>query len=58
VAGKLEGFALAGEESRVRAARRMAERIGATYVCEPGDIQSPPLDWRHGGGDFIRLMIA
>jgi hypothetical protein len=58
VAGKLEGFGLAGEESRVKAARIMVERIGATYVCEPGNIQSPPLDWRHGGGDFIRLMLA
>jgi hypothetical protein len=26
-------------------------------VCAPGEMQSPPLDWRHGGGAFLDLMV-
>jgi Acyl-CoA reductase (LuxC)/Acyl-protein synthetase, LuxE len=37
--------------------REVAERYGATYICKPGEMQSPPLDWAHGGGDFIRMFI-
>ncbi len=40
----VEGF---GEESE-RLARALAE-LGASRVCAPGSLQSPPLDWRHGG---------
>jgi hypothetical protein len=36
--------------------RELAERYGATYICKPGEIQSPPLDWPHGGGEFIRMF--
>jgi Acyl-CoA reductase (LuxC)/Acyl-protein synthetase, LuxE len=36
----------------------VARRCGATHVCAPGEIQSPPLEWPHGGGDFIRMFIG
>jgi len=76
VRGRLEGFAIAGGESRagagrgtlhingfakspgLRAVRTVADRCGATYVCAPGEMQSPPLDWPHGGGEFIRMFIG
>jgi hypothetical protein len=75
VRGRVEGFAIAGEEvatraagsalqsrrfnatPRLRAVRSAIESCGATYICGPGEMQSPPLDWPHGGGDFIRLFI-
>jgi hypothetical protein len=46
------------EPQGLRAMHRVAGRCGATYVCAPGEIQSPPLDWPHGGGDFIRMFIG
>ncbi|MBV8770977.1 MAG: hypothetical protein JO166_01430 [Deltaproteobacteria bacterium] len=36
----------------------VARRCGATHVCAPGEIQSPPLEWPHGGRDFISMFIA
>lgn len=36
----------------------VARRSGATHVCGPGEIQSPPLEWPHGGGDFIGMFIT
>jgi hypothetical protein len=74
VRGRLEGFAIAtgesaagaiswthnrlAELSRLQPVRSIAERCGATYICTPGEMQSPPLTWPHGGGEFIRLFIA
>ncbi|GEM_PF-43000 len=69
---KIEGFIIAdgppcervhaGSRSNTSAAtaaaiRAIAARCGATHICGPGEIQSPPLLWRHGGGQFIRLFI-
>ncbi|HKV53281.1 MAG TPA: acyl-CoA reductase [Candidatus Binataceae bacterium] len=58
VDGKLEGFALAGDEPRCSAARGIIQRMGASYISAPGAMQSPPLDWPHGGGAFLRLMLG
>jgi hypothetical protein len=46
------------ETARLRAIRTVVERCGATYICAPGELQSPPLDWPHGGGEFIRMFHA
>jgi hypothetical protein len=69
VQGRLEGFAIAGGTIDTSAAgssmnardsaesqqlRRVAIRCGATYICAAGEMQSPPLDWPHGGGEYIR----
>jgi len=40
----IEGF---GEET-AGVARALAQ-LGASRVCAPGSLQSPPLDWRHAG---------
>jgi hypothetical protein len=32
--------------------------MGIPYVCAPGEMQSPPLDWRHGGGGFLDTMVG
>jgi hypothetical protein len=55
-AGRLEAFALsAPPDIRVRldAGLRL---LGVSYVCEPGRMQSPPLDWAHGGGAMLELL--
>jgi hypothetical protein len=68
VRGRVEGFAIAGGESTPKATGRSEERVesavvrtivarcGATYICAPGEMQSPALDWPHGDGEFIRVF--
>lgn len=53
IAGQLEACALDARNVEVRA---VVEAAGATYICRPGEMQSPPLDWKHGGGAFHRLL--
>jgi hypothetical protein len=55
--GRLEAFALAASRDHWRPIRAMLERLGATYICAPGEMQSPPIDWPHGGGTFIRMLL-
>jgi hypothetical protein len=31
--------------------------FGASYVCGAGEIQSPPIEWPHGAGAFLRSFI-
>ncbi|HVA84307.1 MAG TPA: acyl-CoA reductase, partial [Candidatus Binataceae bacterium] len=55
-AGRLEAFALAAPanlRAQLDASLRM---LGVSYVCEPGRMQSPPLDWPHGGGLMLELL--
>lgn len=40
----IEGFG----QRTTRLAHALAD-LGASRVCAPGSLQSPPLDWRHGG---------
>jgi hypothetical protein len=55
-AGRLEAFALsAPPDVRVRLDAGL-RRLGVSYVCEPGRMQSPPLDWAHGGGAMLELL--
>lgn len=42
----------------LQAVTNVVEHCGATHICAPGEIQSPPLDWPHGGGEFIRMFIG
>jgi hypothetical protein len=58
VAGRLEAFALAASgPARARFLDVLAG-AGVTYVCDPGKMQSPPLNWPHGGGDFLGFLEA
>jgi len=55
-AGRLEAFAL-GAPDGLRARLEAGLRdVGVSYVCEPGRMQSPPLDWPHGGGAMLELL--
>ncbi len=52
VSGRIEAMAVAGDDCEIE-----ARAMGIPYVCAPGEMQSPPLDWRHGGGGFIDMMV-
>jgi len=58
VNGRLEACALAATNARMALTRALIERAGATYICEPGRMQSPPIDWPHGGGAFVRMLMG
>jgi hypothetical protein len=57
-AGRLEAFALAAPLDVREGLAGELLRLGATYVCDPGRMQSPPLDWPHGGGAMLELLRA
>jgi len=61
VKGQIEGMAFKAEptiesESYIYSLRHLLEQTGATYISEPGRMQSPSLDWPHGGGEFWRSL--
>ena len=51
--GRIEAIAVVGGDCEIE-----ARTMGIPYVCAPGEMQSPPLDWRHGGGEFIDMMVG
>jgi hypothetical protein len=53
MSGRIEAMAVAGDGCEIEA---RAMRI--PYVGAPGEMQSPPLDWRHGGGRFLDMMAG
>lgn len=56
ISARIEGIAVAGDEASNIGRALAAMRI--PYVCAPGEMQSPPLDWRHGGGAFLDAIDA
>jgi hypothetical protein len=53
VLGRIEGMAVVGEDCEIE-----ARAMGIPYICAPGEMQSPPLDWRHNGGAFLDIMVG
>jgi len=53
VSGRIEAMAVVGEDCEIE-----ARAMGVPYVCAPGEMQSPPLDWRHGGGGFLDMVMG
>jgi hypothetical protein len=58
LSGRIEAMAIAGDESEAAEIRKEIEAMRIPYICAPGEMQSPPLDWRHGGGMFLDLMVG
>ncbi|MFZ2064099.1 MAG: acyl-CoA reductase [Candidatus Binatus sp.] len=50
---RIEAMAVAGDDCEIE-----TRAMGIPYVCAPGEMQSPPLDWRHGGGEFLDVMVG
>lgn len=53
----IEAIAVAGDEAETAALSAMLRGLGVPYICAPGDMQSPPLDWRHGGRCFLDVTM-
>ena len=53
VTGRIEAMAVVGDDCEIE-----ARAMGIPYVCAPGEMQSPPLDWRHNGGAFLDIMVG
>jgi hypothetical protein len=58
VAGRLEAFALAAPASSRARFIDVLAGAGVTYVCDPGKMQSPALNWPHGAGAFLDFLAA
>jgi len=58
LAGHIEAVALEADADRFAEIAERLMAIGVSRVCAPGTIQSPPVDWRHGGGAFFDLLEA
>ena len=54
--GRLEAFALDAPSDAREGLEAKLRLLGVSYICEPGRMQSPPLDWPHGGAAFLRLL--
>jgi len=51
----LSGVAIAGQDAaghRQDLCRRLAQ-LGASRICEPGQMQAPPLEWHHDGAPLL-----
>ena len=53
MSGRIEAMAVTGDDCEIE-----ARAMGIPYVCAPGEMQSPPLIWRHGGGGFLDMMVG
>jgi hypothetical protein len=51
---RLQGVAVAGEASDGLDDRLAA--LGVSYVCAPGELQSPGASWRNGGIDLVAAL--
>ncbi|MDO8435001.1 MAG: acyl-CoA reductase [Candidatus Binatus sp.] len=56
--GLIEAFGFSGNQSELADFRALAGELGISYVAQVGEMQSPPLDWPHGGGAFLDAMIG
>ena len=55
--GGIEAIAVAGDDEETHRISAMLCALGISYVSAPGEMQSPPLLWRHGGGAFLDMMV-
>jgi Acyl-CoA reductase (LuxC) len=56
VDGQIEAVAIAAPNARYESFRSFLIALEVCYLCPPGAMQSPPLDWNHGGGAFMRAL--
>jgi len=54
---RVEGVALADPARRLVALEPRLRQLGASYFCSPGQLQSPPPAWPHGGGRLLRRLL-
>ncbi|MDR3710737.1 MAG: acyl-CoA reductase [Capsulimonadaceae bacterium] len=56
--GKLQGAGVAsGRESDMNEVGKLLAKMGVSYTCCPGAMQSPPLQWRENGKEVLCSLI-
>jgi hypothetical protein len=58
VSNRIEAFAVADPAHRIDDARAWLTEAGVSYLASPGMMQSPPFEWPHGKGAFLKRIIA
>ena len=53
----LAAVAIEGFGARATGLANALAELGALRVCAPGSLQSPPLDWRHGGRGVLAPLV-
>lgn len=53
----VEGVALADPAGDLKALQAHLRELGASYFCPPGQLQSPPPSWPHGGGRLLSRLL-
>jgi hypothetical protein len=56
VKGKLEAFAIFDPLGYCPGLSRLLKAFGVSYLCVPGLMQSPPLDWPHDQGRLLKYL--
>ncbi len=56
-AAHLAGLALAGFGAEERALAERLRALGATWICAPGRLQAPPLDWPRDGHRVLASLL-
>jgi hypothetical protein len=56
VGGRLEALGLSDPAGRLTDLITKLRSAGLSYVCAPGLMQSPPIDWPHGGGALLEFL--
>lgn len=56
-AGRLEAFALEASKPKRPVFEQVLVKHGVSYLCRAGRMQSAPLDWPHGGGAMLKLLL-
>ncbi|BDI31783.1 hypothetical protein CCAX7_38340 [Capsulimonas corticalis] len=58
VAGALQGCAIAARGDIPAALREMLAKMGISYLCRPGQMQTPPITWRQNEIDVLKCFTA
>ena len=58
VCGRVEAFALSVRHHARPRWLDVLARAGVFYLCDPGQMQSPPIVWPHGGGAFLDFICG
>ena len=56
IAGRLEAVVLCCDDAESPEYQNALESLGVCYFARPGEAQSPPLTWQHGGGAFLDFV--
>jgi len=58
VSNRIEAFAVADPAHRFDDACAWLTEAGVSYLASPGMMQSPPVEWPHGKGAFLKRIVA